>query len=567
MTEIGVHKKLLGLFLATITVLTIMAIFIHLSIKDRETYHWVTQTYEVQNRIAVTLFDVETAQDAYEDYALNHSPDALNAFHTAFQKASVDLNLLQKQLAGNTLQLLRLRALRGQIRDFQEALEARLDGVKPPGETSPGQEFVLLENVHRAADGMLQHERDALEERTNDNRLSQRRVNIALICFLTVVSLLLVSLFAAVRQEVAQQLKAERQRHENAQKMANILENTSDAFLELNRDGIITAMNGHGERLLHGMGGNLIGQSLRDIDPGFVGPEFDAQCRQSHEEQVPVRFETFDASHGAWYEVHVYPNDGGLGLLLTDINERKTAEEQRERAARQAILHEAAKRRNQELQDLARRLVEMQEAERGHLAYELHEEIGQVLAGLKLSLAGILKQPEGAREDQVRAAQDLVTALMRQVRALSLDLRPGVLDDLGLQPALHWYCEHYAEQSGVEVDFTTQGLGARLDGTVETTAYRIVQEALACVAQRAEGKRVEVRLQQVQDRLNVHVVCRCLACPTGHNVCICDPASVTSMQERATLIGGSFDILSGPDQGTIITAGLPIHPIYTSLEV
>lgn len=455
MRAVGVQKKLLGLFLATITVLTIMGVFIHLSIQDRETYRWVTRTYDVQARLATTLFDVETALDAHEDFSINHRPEALATFHESFRKAVGDLAMLERLLTDNSLQRIRFRILQSDILEYKDALEASSGVADPVARAQASvREFNLLERVHRSAERMIQEEQDTLERRTQDNRASQRRVNIALAVFLVVVSLLLVYLFVAVKQDLMQQ---------------------------------------------------------------------------------------------------------------------RAMEAEREQAARQELLHREAQRRNQELQALARRLVEMQEAERGHLAYELHEEIGQVLAGLKLSLAGILKQPESMRDEQVRSAQELVTDLMRHVRALSLDLRPGVLDDLGLRPALDWYCRHYAEQAEVSVDFATSGLENRLDGTVETTAYRIVQEALSSLTHQSGVKAVEVRLSREEDYLQVRITDRCGGSAGRDPLCCSDSASLTSMQERATLIGGTFevtssDVASGSDQETVITVRLPLSPIYTSLE-
>ncbi len=567
MKAVGVHKKLLSLFLATVTVLTVMGMFLYLSLQDREAYRWVTHTYEVQTRLETTLLDVETGQDAHEDYRLNDNTEARGVFVSSFQKAYVDLDALARLVSDNSSQTVRMQALRHDIRVYVTALQASAkETARTAGSPALVQEFSLLEKVHRSADSMKQAEQELLEQRTRDNRASQRRVNVALVCFLIVVSLLLAFLFLAVKQDLMQQRATERLRHAADQRVVNILEHISDSFFALSRDWVVTYMNGQAEQLLEKPRAELVGQNLWDVYPDAADMDFGRAYRRALQEQIPIRFENYDEARSRWYELRVYPNEDGLGIFITNINERKKADDERDALARQELIHSAAQRRNKELQDLARRLVEKQEAERGQLAYELHEEVGQVLAGLKLSLSGIMKQQETARENQIRMAQDLVTDLMRHVRALALDLRPGVLDDLGLMPALEWYCRHYTEQTEVTVDFAAAGLDSRLDGTVETTAYRIVQEALANVAHHSEVKAVEVRLALQDERLTIRITDRGVGLSLQNAGCFCDHASLTGMQERAILIGGTFDITTGPGQGTTVAASLPIHPIYTSME-
>jgi PAS domain S-box-containing protein len=568
MKAVGVHKKLLAVFLATVTVLAVMGVFIRLSLQDREAYRWVMHTYQVQTRLKSALLDVESGQDAHEDYLLNHNGSALATFSAAFLQATIDMDALEDLVSDNPQQTARLHSLRRDIIAYQAVLEVSSRGGALAGRTSPVfvQEFRLLENVHRSADRMKQAEQDLLEQRTRANRWSQRRVNIAFVCFLVAVSLLLVALFVAVRQDLLQQRETERLRHAADQKVVNILENISDAFFALNREWVVTYMNGQAEHVLEKSRAELVGKNLWTVYPEAIDQEFGLQYRRAIQEQATVRFESFDPTRSSWFELRAYPSEDGLGIFITNITERKTAEEERDHLARQTLLHSAAQRRNQELQDLARRLVEMQEAERGHLAHELHEEVGQVLAGLKLSLAGIMKQNDSARENQIRMSQDLVTELMRQVRSLSLDLRPGVLDDLGLLPALEWYCKHYTDQTEVVVDLEAIGLDNRLDGTVETTAYRIVQEALTNVAQHSRVKAVEVRVVLQDERLILQISDRGIGLSLQNADCFCDHSGLTAMQERATLIGGTFELTSAPDQGMTIVADLPIHPIYTSLE-
>jgi signal transduction histidine kinase len=438
MKQLRVPKKLFTFFLAVIAVVTIAGVFLQLLDEDRKAYQRVNRTYEVQTLLQTVLLNVEAVQDDYEDYHRDHSANAHSTFTVSFRKVFDNLDVLKQLLVANPKQTLRLQTLRRDITVYGAALETSTS------KTTDVQEDALFEKVHRSADSMKQAEEENLEQSARNQSVAQRRVNVACICFLLVVSLLLVSLLLNVRRDEAEQIRR--------------------------------------------------------------------------------------------------AND------------------------KQEILHQAAQRRNQELQALARRMVELQEAERGRLAHELHEEVGQVLVGLQLSLGGIGRLPEAAREAHIQMVRDLVATTIRQVRVLSLDLRPGVLDDFGLVPALEWYRRRYTEQTEVLVDLRMTGLNTRLDNTVETTAYRIVQEALANAAHHSEVKEIDVHLTLQEEHLTVHIAGRGSGLAGQDANCFCDHSVLIGMQERAALIGGTLEVALRQGQGRAIIARLPIHPVYTSLE-
>lgn len=210
-------------------------------------------------------------------------------------------------------------------------------------------------------------------------------------------------------------------------------------------------------------------------------------------------------------------------------------------------------------QVLSQRLVAIQEEERRNLARELHDEIGQILTGLKLILEMSLRLPPEESQANVQEAQTLVGELMSKVRQISLDLRPGMLDDLGLLPALLWYLERYTTQTKVQVNFTHRQLeGRRFPPESETAAYRIVQEALTNVARHAEVKEVKVNVWADPDILCVEIEDQ----GAGFNPQAALEANVSSgvagMGERARLLGGGLTIESEIGTGTLITAHLPL---------
>jgi len=198
----------------------------------------------------------------------------------------------------------------------------------------------------------------------------------------------------------------------------------------------------------------------------------------------------------------------------------------------------------------------LEEAERRHLARELHDEIGQSLTALKARLEMLAKS--GA-SDEVAAAQRLVGDVMRQVSNLSLDLRPAMLDDLGLLPALLWLIERFSADAKIEVAFAHEGIDRRFAREIETAAFRIVQEALSNAVKHAREAQPAVRVflrdgvlsVQVEDRGPGFSPSDELAAPAG--------SGLIGMRERAEAVSGRIEIDSKPGAGTRVSAELPVR--------
>jgi PAS domain S-box-containing protein len=221
-----------------------------------------------------------------------------------------------------------------------------------------------------------------------------------------------------------------------------------------------------------------------------------------------------------------------------------------------AQLFSHVKDQREQLQTLSGRLLEVQEAERRHIARELHDEIGQVLTDLKMLLDMNALLPVKEVTSHLSQARQLVDELIDQVDELSLDLRPPMLDDLGLLPALLSHFEGYTKQNQIQVTFQQTGLdGRRFGQEIDTAVFRLIQEALTNVARHAGVDNVTVRLWVGLDVLGVEVE------DQGAGF---DPEAkrasmgLSGMRERVLLLGGRLNIESAPETGTTITAVLPL---------
>jgi PAS domain S-box-containing protein len=213
---------------------------------------------------------------------------------------------------------------------------------------------------------------------------------------------------------------------------------------------------------------------------------------------------------------------------------------------------------HERLQQLSRQLVNVQEGERRAIARELHDEIGQLLTGLKLSLEMSSRVPGPAGEAGVAQALSLVNDLMNHVHDLSLDLRPSILDDLGLLPALLWHFNRFTTVTGINVIFQHADIDRRFPQEVETAAYRIVQEALTNVARHAGVDTVTVRLWAAREMLGIQIADTGKGFNAQEALAAATTGGLPGMEERATLLGGNLTIESDEQHGTCVTAELPI---------
>ncbi len=224
-----------------------------------------------------------------------------------------------------------------------------------------------------------------------------------------------------------------------------------------------------------------------------------------------------------------------------------------------ASLFEQVRRGRESQRALTTRLVEIQETERRHIARELHDQIGQVLTGLQFMLESSKNKATEEQSSKITEAQETVSALIEQIREMSLNLRPSMLDDIGLIPTLQWHFERYTKQTGIKVTFNQNGITQRFLPDVETAVYRIVQEALTNVARYAQVTEVNVQLAHQDNTLGVVIVDHGVGFDPTFDIRKAATAGLTGMRERANMLGGYMVVKSAPKEGTKILVMLPLE--------
>lgn len=224
---------------------------------------------------------------------------------------------------------------------------------------------------------------------------------------------------------------------------------------------------------------------------------------------------------------------------------------------KEIVVRRAAEERASELaarsQALSIRLLRVQENERRNIAQELHDQVGQLLTGLRFQL-------EARRHDtpSLTEALTLTDELLSTVRELTLQLRPRTLDDLGLKPALEWQTNLFQRQTGITVELEVTLPETRLATELETTVFRVVQEALTNVARHSGAPAAAITITADDTTLHVEISDRGRGFDTNAALARRDSLGLAGTEERVHLAGGRMEIFSEPGQGTRLHAEFPV---------
>jgi len=245
----------------------------------------------------------------------------------------------------------------------------------------------------------------------------------------------------------------------------------------------------------------------------------------------------------------------GAGVAIFSVAHAETLER------RNVEQYEQVQRVNTELQQLSGRLMEVQEEERIHLARELHDEIGQMVATVRMEISQAEALPESRFHDvrlRLTRAKDLAGQTVRAVRDICLWLRPTMLDDLGLVPALQWQVEQFESRTSVRVVFLEDGVAEDLPERTKTCVYRVLQEALHNIEKHAKATAVQVSVRGREGQLVLDVKDNgCGFAMDSGSVGRKGGCGILGMRERALATGGKLEIDSSAGAGTRVLLSVP----------
>jgi len=253
--------------------------------------------------------------------------------------------------------------------------------------------------------------------------------------------------------------------------------------------------------------------------------------------------------------------------LNLEIGHRKSAEAALKKSERHySELLEQSDRLQEQLRQLSRQILSAQEEERKHISRELHDVIAQTLTGINVRLAALSKEAalnNKGLDRNIARTQELVEKSVDIVHRFARELRPAVLDDLGLVPALHSFMKNFTARSGVRTYLTAFAGVEEMETARRTVLFRVAQEALTNVARHAKASRADVSLQKLPDGICMKIkddgqsfqVERTLHANGGKRL------GLLGMRERLEMVGGKFGVESAPGKGTTIIAQIPFGKI------
>lgn len=363
----------------------------------------------------------------------------------------------------------------------------------------------------------------------------------------------------AVIEDITERVEADRALRESENKFRMLFENTPSMI-------ILHDMNGHfldvNQRALDAWGytkDEFLKMVVSEMDPHFIERDDPKILWAQLNQKANIRFESdIRRKDGSICPIEIMLSKLSLHgqkvimAVCRDITEQKKSEKE-------------IQEHRQALQYLSSRLIQTQEEERKRLSRELHDEMGQALTAIKLNIATLqnnLANPKTEQFTQLLKETDRLTEnLLEEMHHLALELRPNILDDLGLVPALRWYVKQFAKRYDIKVNFQIQSMEKRFPVQHETILYRIIQEALTNIAKYANAKRVTIRLQH-SDKA-VHASIR----DNGRGFDMKEfeargpdqrGIGLVGMHERVAAVNGIVNVRSQPGKGTTVKITLPL---------
>jgi len=351
-------------------------------------------------------------------------------------------------------------------------------------------------------------------------------------------------------------IETQKSLHRSEKKYRDLYDNAPDMYHSINKDGIIIECNDTEAKMLGYRKEDIIGRPiacfLTEESRKIYEQEF--SVLKDHEAMYGLEREfirkdgtTFTASLNVFIELD---ENGELVRTKTigrDITESRKAEEE-------------LRRSREELRNLSAHIQSAREEERGHIAREIHDELGQMLSKLKLDLSWLKKRLSHGQEQLIEKTEKmsgLVDTTIRAVQRISSELRPGVLDYLGLPAAIEWQVKEFTEQTGIECSAAVSNDISVEDQSISTAVFRIVQETLTNVIRHSNATSVNIDLANKDNALVLEV---------RDNGAGIDAEKVSSrssfglmgMRERARFLGGEINILGVRGKGTTVRLSIPL---------
>jgi PAS domain S-box-containing protein len=361
-------------------------------------------------------------------------------------------------------------------------------------------------------------------------------------------------LFTVILRDITARKQGEQALRDSAERYQRLVDLVPDAIW-VERENRVAFANGACLRLL---GAESVGQVVGRSPLDFIHPEFRAVAARRRQQlgagldANPLMEKRIVRLDGGATDVEMaeasFHDEGSVAILavLRDITQRKRGERE---------LHES----REQLRQLSASLQAVREEEKARIARELHDELGQALTGLKMDLAQIADMLAPEQHELIQrtnAMKALIEGTVAAVRRLATELRPLMLDDLGLVSTIEWLGNDFSRRTGIALELEMPGPDFDVDAELSTALFRVLQESLTNVARHAQASHVRVALTDADGviRLEVHDDGKGIgAAAEGERKTF----GLLGMRERAGMLGGELTVQSSPDAGTSVVMTIP----------
>ena len=361
--------------------------------------------------------------------------------------------------------------------------------------------------------------------------------------------------------DVSELKKAEEELRLADRRLSYHVENTPLAVIEWDKNLVITRWSGQAEKIFGWSSSEVLGKNIND-------PEFALIYKEDKPHVDKIAYElanglvdrnmslnrnyTKDGKmiYCEWYNSALKDRSGNVITVLSlahDITERQEAEE-------------ATHQSYQQIRQLTTHLQNVREEERAHIARELHDELGQLITVLKMDVSWLSKKlinGEAVVKEKLHELNQLLDSTVQSVRRISFELRPSILDDLGLAAAMEWHLKEFEKRSGIKTFFNEPEEEPSLSNPVKTSLYRIFQESLTNVARHSSASELRVDIRKTDGELMLSIK------DNGQGFDIKKASEkrtlgILGMKERAAMMGGNYEIKTEEGKGTTVTVLLPL---------
>lgn len=329
--------------------------------------------------------------------------------------------------------------------------------------------------------------------------------------------------------------------------ITDILESISDAFTALDSNFRFIYVNQSAANRFHQKAGDLLGKVIWEALPELKDELFFSELTTCMNKQLQKSFEQFDVASNRWVLHAVYPSSEGITIYTKDITTRKLQEAEMQKA-------------NDELRRLSGYLQQVREEERKTIARDIHDDLGQQLTGLQMDAHWMKKKMSGADAALIGKIQDISESIDRaiiSVRKILSDLRPNVLDDLGMVAAMEWLNKETMKRyPGIRLELNTSTTPVNLNPETATSLFRIYQEAVNNAIKHASAAKITGSLSTDGSFIQLSIE------DNGKGIDDQDIKSggygLLGIRERTYILGGSFSIKSEAGKGTTLTILIPV---------